>query len=277
MAKVNFQWLGLIVLPAVLLTSSVFAAEPSRPQELTAAVVASFPPFYQLNENGQPAGFAIESMAEVAILSGVHVNYLVFDTWTEVLDAVRVGKAQLIPNLGITEDRKKEFLFTRSVITFPISIITRSDTTDINGLSDLVGRRIGTIEKNAAIALLEGRGDITQMVYESFPSALFELLAGNLDADHERRRPGLPATRPQQPLAFAGAPGGAQHQEHGDFGGRVAQHIRRIGDDDAFLPAPAGCSNLVHKLQVIAGDFLPNHRAAELVGCGTHGLPLRLV
>ena len=182
LVKVFLLGLGMLVLPEVLLTSSVLAAESSGPREVTAAVVASFPPFYQLNEIGHPTGFAIESMDEVAKLSGVRINYLVFDTWAEVLDAVRVGKAQLVPNLGITEDRKQDFFFTSSIITFPISIITRSDTTDVNGLSGLLGRRVGMVEKNAAIELLKEREDITQTAYESFPGALFELLAGKLDA-----------------------------------------------------------------------------------------------
>ena len=35
------------------------------------------------------------------------------------------------------------------------------------------------------------------------------------------------------PLALAGAARGAQHQQHGDVGGGVGQHVGRVGDDDA--------------------------------------------
>ena len=38
-----------------------------------------------------------------------------------------------------------------------------------------------------------------------------------------------------QPLAFANAPRDAEDQRPGQIGGRVGQHVRRVGHDDAAL------------------------------------------
>ena len=75
-----------------------------------------------------------------------------------------------------------------------------------------------------------------------------ETLAGDLPSNHERRAPVLPRLAAHQAFAFAGAARGAEHQQHGDFGGRIGQHVRSIGDDDA----PA-----LRRLQI---DMIDAHR-----------------
>ena len=60
-----------------------------------------------------------------------------------------------------------------------------------------------------------------------------EALAGNLPTDHEGRAPVLPLLIAHQAFAFARPPSRTQHQQHRDFRGGIAQHVRRIRDDDA--------------------------------------------
>ena len=155
--------------------------EPST-RKVVAAVVASFPPFYQLNDQNRPAGFAIEAMDEIAKRAGIAITYQIHGTWAQAMEAVRIGRAQLIPNIGITESRKAEFLFTTTVSTFPISVIVRSGTSNIRGASDLAGRKVGVVKNNAAVKILGKREDFDLVTFDQFPTALFDLLAGRVDA-----------------------------------------------------------------------------------------------
>jgi hypothetical protein len=64
-----------------------------------------------------------------------------------------------------------------------------------------------------------------------------QALAGHLGADHEGRAPVAPFAGAHQTLALAGAPRRTEHEQKGDLGGRVAQHVGGVGDDNA---APLG-------------------------------------
>jgi hypothetical protein len=54
----------------------------------------------------------------------------------------------------------------------------------------------------------------------------------DLFADHEGGRPAVPSARAHDPVSFSSAAGGAQHQEHSDFGRRVGEDIWRVSHVD---------------------------------------------
>lgn len=150
--------------------------------EVIAAVPRDSPPEYRLNEAGQPEGFAIELMNLIAQRAGFSVTYRVEDNWDEAIRSLREGRADLIPNLGDTEARRKEFGFTSSLETFRVSLFVRSDTFTIHGLADLAGRRVAVVRANVGETLLTLRPEIHVESYPDFPDALFALLSGNVDA-----------------------------------------------------------------------------------------------
>jgi len=63
-----------------------------------------------------------------------------------------------------------------------ISLFVRADTSDLKGVDDLVGRRLGVVESNLGQILFGKRKDIDIHVSPDVKSALFELLAGRTDA-----------------------------------------------------------------------------------------------
>ncbi len=121
-------------------------------------------------------------MERVAALAGVSVEYRVLPDWQAVLDAVRDGRAHMIPNLGITEQRSRDFIFTAPVETFNISIFVRDGTSAIAGANDLRGRIVGTIEANAAVRLLSRKPAVRLRIFPTLEEALIHLLAGQIDA-----------------------------------------------------------------------------------------------
>lgn len=173
-------------LPAMLLClAGPAVAGPiatAEPLEVIVAIPRDSPPEYQLDETGQPGGFAIELMALIARHAGLKVSYRVEDNWVDTIQSLREGRADLIPNLGITESRQQEFGFTSPFETFRISLFVRSDTYNVHGLDDLAGRRVAVVRANAAEAVLRARPKILLETYPNFPDALFALLSGNVEA-----------------------------------------------------------------------------------------------
>ena len=157
-------------------------ADQSEPLEIKAAVLKHFPPQYNLTENGEPAGFAIDVMNEIAEIADIRVEYLLKDNWEEVFESVKSGRADLIPNQGITEKRKEFFAFTSPVETFPVSIFVRKSTNDISGIADLAGRKVAVVKLNVAQTILKQKRDIILKSCDHIGDALFDLLSGNVDA-----------------------------------------------------------------------------------------------
>jgi PAS domain S-box-containing protein len=159
-------------------------SETNRPASkvVHAGVLNNWPPQYQLDRNGQPTGFAVDLIEQVAGAAGLRVQCTVMDSWGQLFDALRSGKIDLIPNLGITQERKQWFAFTSPVETFPIVIFIRQSTFDIRGPQDLAGRVVGTVRYNVGTRLMQQRSDIGLNVFQTLKEAFFELLAGHVDA-----------------------------------------------------------------------------------------------
>lgn len=166
----------------VWMLGAAAAQAPGEPMTVTAVVPHAFPPQYSLDIDGHPAGFAIDVMTEVAKLANLRVKYLIVNSWAEVSETVRSGRADVIPNFGITEERKQQFAFTSPLETFNISVFVLKNTPGIETLADLRGHRVGVVRTNAGIDLISGREGVRLDIFPEFPSALYALLAGHVTA-----------------------------------------------------------------------------------------------
>jgi ABC-type amino acid transport substrate-binding protein len=176
--KASLDW---IVWLCALIWSVPVLGDEGRTR-LKVAVLEDFPPQYGLAADGTPEGFAIDVIAEIALLANVDLTFIIKKNWTEMFAALRSGEADLIPNLGITQGRKKWFAFTAPVETFPVHIFVRSASEKIDSLVDLAGRRVGVEHMNLGEKLLKDHKTIRAVVYTQVKDALFDLLSGRIDA-----------------------------------------------------------------------------------------------
>jgi PAS domain S-box-containing protein len=144
-------------------------------------VLRHWPPHYVSGEYGQPAGFAVDIMDQVAAAADIDVVYEVVETWEEAFDALRNGHADLIPNLGITSERRQWFAFTSPVETFSIVIFVRQSTSDITDPADFRGHTVASVQHNVGTQLIKQFSAIDHKVFVNVKAALLELLAGHVD------------------------------------------------------------------------------------------------
>ncbi len=176
-ALIFFFWLASLA-PQ---TSTILASE--RPQEIRAGVLRNFPPDYFLDEaTGKPVGFAVDVMDAVAENAGLNVRYVVFDEWPLANQALREGRIDVIPGMGIAEERMKDMDFTPPFETFPIRIFVRATTTDIHNPDDLQKRHVAVVASNMGLTILREYGKAKPVMFQSFDEALLSLLSGNTDA-----------------------------------------------------------------------------------------------
>ena len=152
-------------------------------REVTVGVPKSFPPYYLLDEDGNPSGFAVDDMNEVAKQAGFKVTYRAKDNWDEIFKAIRTGDIDIIPSLGISDQRKQYLAFTEPVDTFRIVLFTRNDTQGITGIDDMAGRLVAVVIDNVGYSFLKKNNpDIQIEVFPTFTEALFALLSAKVDA-----------------------------------------------------------------------------------------------
>ncbi|MEE9294645.1 MAG: transporter substrate-binding domain-containing protein, partial [Phycisphaerae bacterium] len=160
-------------------------SEQDKPalRQVTVGVPRSFPPYYLLDEYGNPSGFAVDAMNEVAKRAGFEVTYRVAENGGANFKAIRAGDIDIIPSLGINDYRKQYVAFTQPVDTFRIVLFIRDDTQDITSIDDMAGRPVAVVVDNVGYRFLEKkRPDIQLEVFPLFADALFALLSGKVDA-----------------------------------------------------------------------------------------------
>jgi len=175
----------LIIVTFSFLTSPLYAANINTRDisTVTAAIPANFPPYYQLDKQGKPVGFAIDIMNSVARRSGFQVEYRVEDSWGKIFSAVKKGEVNLIPNVGATIDRETFLDFTLPVEIFHISIFVRADSHyNFINKTQLKGHKVGAIKNNEGRKIVSKIEGVALTTFDSFEQALFALQAGHIDA-----------------------------------------------------------------------------------------------
>lgn len=185
----QFRWLLfwlLFIISLVFsrsLTAGVFPElPPALLQKVTVAVPANSPPDYLIDEQGNPAGFAIEILEEIGRGAGLTLDYEIKNTWEETLEALENNQVQLIPNLEINPKRFPEFAFTTPIQTVPISLFIRQANSEIKQIQDLKNRQVGILQSDIAIPFKIDIFPLKYKIFYQIEPALFQLLAGEIDA-----------------------------------------------------------------------------------------------
>lgn len=185
----NLPWL-ICAAALVVALASVPGSESSRaehaPQHETviATFPERFPPIFTVSPNGLPDGFGIDVMEEVAAQAELKIHYDPAPTWSAANERLRTGEADLIPNLGITPERREFADFSQPVSDFEVAVFVRRDEQRIRGPEDLARatRGIAVVEDNVAQTLLADRQDLDTIVYPSVGAAFFGLVSQEVDA-----------------------------------------------------------------------------------------------
>ena len=182
MKRLNrYGWLFLFLFHPLWLQAAPTESNLSQESVITAGLVSNFPPQYSLDKDGNPQGFAIDTMNAIAPIAGLTVKYKVYDNWSDISEALTSGEINLIPNNGITEARRQYSDFTHPLETFAISVFVRKESVGLKTLSDIQDVTIGVVESNAAVRFLRNKQHKIQ-IYPSFSDLLLDLVSGRIDA-----------------------------------------------------------------------------------------------
>ncbi|OOZ38163.1 transporter substrate-binding domain-containing protein [Solemya elarraichensis gill symbiont] len=154
-------------------------------QHPTISVVDDFawPPFSCLDDNGNMAGLASSYIRLFGERLGVEFRPKFGRSWDQALDEVKSRQSDTVPLLIPTKERETFLSFTKPVISFPLILATRFDSSFIDGLSDLAGKRVGVVDGYLNDKRLEeGYPAIEVVLYGSVAEGLEAVDQGVIDA-----------------------------------------------------------------------------------------------
>ena len=165
--------------------SASSAAPAADGKEYKVAMNAQFPPFESMNSSGQIEGFDVDVMNAIAKEEGFKVTYHQ-QAWDGIFASLKAGDNDiLISGITITDDRKKEMLFSEPYykITQVVLVPQGKKIASVEDLKkmDKVGVTIGTTGDLAAQKIL-GATSEKIIRLENLPLMLKEVETGAVDA-----------------------------------------------------------------------------------------------
>ena len=165
--------------------SASSAAPAADGKEYKVAMNAQFPPFESMNSSGQIEGFDVDVMNAIAKEEGFKVTYHQ-QAWDGIFASLKAGDNDiLISGITITDDRKKEMLFSEPYykITQVVLVPHGKKIVSVEDLKkmDKVGVTIGTTGDLAAQKIL-GATSEKIIRLENLPLMLKEVETGAVDA-----------------------------------------------------------------------------------------------
>ncbi|HYE36572.1 transporter substrate-binding domain-containing protein [Methylocaldum sp.] len=155
-------------------------AEPGRPLIVGAEI--DFPPYVDVDAQGQPTGFAVELFAAVAAAMDIPITFHP-DRWDIVWQDLKAGKLDALPLVARMDEREGQVEFTQPHTIGYDSFFVRKEHPPINSIGQARALSIIVLRSDAAHHALVGRGFTHQLVIVDSLADGFRLLAsGQHDA-----------------------------------------------------------------------------------------------
>ena len=175
--------LFLYVLMGLLLVSLVVTGCGQKTTKVRIATDATWPPFESVNEQTKEIeGFDIDLMTAIAEKAGLEIEFM-----NVAWDPLLAGIAQCqydaaISAMTITEERKKQFLFSDPYFEAGQIVTVRIDNTDIANKDALSGKVAGAQIGTTGSFEIEKIAGATLKTYDDIGLAFQDLMNGQIDA-----------------------------------------------------------------------------------------------
>lgn len=140
-----------------------------------------FAPFEYIDEAGELGGPSRAYMDRFADLMGVSFEPIEAATWSESLEAMRTGDADVMFMVAVTEEREEFMGFTEPHTSLTWDMITRGDADAVtaDGLKDL---KVGAVKDYAVVAWLEeNMGEVRVTEFDDHAAAFTAMGSGEID------------------------------------------------------------------------------------------------
>ena len=140
-----------------------------------------FAPFEYIDEAGELGGPARAYMDRFSELMGVQFELVNAETWSDSLEAMRTGDADVMFMVAVTEERKEYMGFTEPHTVLTWDMITRGEPREISP-EDLSDLRVGAVKDYAVVAWLEeSMPEVRVTTFDSHAAAFTAMASDDID------------------------------------------------------------------------------------------------
>jgi PAS domain S-box-containing protein len=153
----------------------------SEHKDIRIGVDPAFAPFEFITVDGEYRGIVADHLKLISERIGIKLEPVADLTWTEVVEKARRGEIDVLPAVGITEERKQFLSYTRPYLSFPRVIITRTSAA-AQSLADLKDLRVAVQKDSSHHGFVREQTTIEPILYDTFQEAMLALSGGEVDA-----------------------------------------------------------------------------------------------
>lgn len=140
-------------------------------------------PFEYIDEYEQHRGMVADYMQIITQQIGIDFQLPAIRNWQQMMNKYHAGEIDIIPGLGVTSQRKKDFLFTTPYLTVPGVVITRKQTENVKSLDLLGNQELAVVAGYATDDWLKAKHPEIKPVYvSSVAEGLKQVADGEIDA-----------------------------------------------------------------------------------------------
>ncbi len=171
------------LLIGLVLISLVLSGCGPKAEKIRVATDATWPPFESVNEQTKEIeGFDIDLFTAIAEEAGLEIEF-VNVAWDPLLAGIAQCQYDVaISAMTITEERKKQFLFSDPYFAAGQIVTVRKDNTNITGKGDLGGKVVGAQIGTTGSFEVEKIEGATLKTYDDIGLAFQDLMNGQIDA-----------------------------------------------------------------------------------------------
>lgn len=173
----------LFTISILAILAMLLSACSTPKTKVTVATDATFPPFEYVDEQTKEmTGFDIELIRMIADKAGLEITIenTPFDSVTAGISQCQFDIA--IAAITITDDRKKEMLFSDPYINAGQIVVVREGEQAITSYADLTGKTIAAQLGTTGAIEAEKVANVTFKPYDSYDLAFLDLQNGQVDA-----------------------------------------------------------------------------------------------
>ncbi len=170
----------LLLLISIMFMLAPPASAHAERQEIRYQAELGYPP-YKYIQNGYLTGFDMDLTSMIFEKQSYLIHYSTGE-WEETYKRLARGEIDTTGLMAVTEERKKETLFSKPVLTSYISVYSRQALQEEIKLSTLKNYKIGVGKEQYSETVLRSKTDVSQYIpYATVPQALEALQKGEID------------------------------------------------------------------------------------------------
>jgi len=156
--------------------------EPSR-ETIRVGTEASFPPFNDRDEAGQPVGLELDLIRAAAREAGYEAEIVVEPAFPDLFRGVDAGRLDVIAStVSVTAQRREKYLFTRPYFETGVAAIVRASDEHAQRPDDLRGEALAAPEGTTAASTADSLGASSIALVRLSGEAIDLLMQGRVRA-----------------------------------------------------------------------------------------------